>query len=104
MTKEEYIQLVQSSEAFKRMDQETQNKILTAEGADMEAYAKIFMNEQNRILTAKKDFVTTTVQIIDQFEKDAKVIVTVERKKEEEEEKKVSEDESEKLLSEINNL
>lgn len=104
MTKEEYLKLVKSSGAFQGMDQDTQNKILTAEGADMEAYAKIFSTEQKEIAYAKKDFVTTTVKVIDGFEKDSKIVITVERKKAEEKVSKQEEEEREQLLSKINNL
>ena len=104
MTRKDYIKLVQESGAFQKMDKETQNKILTAKGADFRAFAKIFAAEQDEIMAAKKEFITTTVEIMDGFEKETKIIIKVERKKKEE--KAVQEDEvqSEKLLSEINKL
>lgn len=104
MTREEYQQLVKSSGGFQKLDAETQQKILEATGEDMEAYMKIFTAEQDEVVDAKKDFVTTTVKVIENFNKNAKVTITVERKKDEVQATKQDIVISEKLLAEINNL
>lgn len=104
MTRKQYLKLVRSSTAFRNMDRGTQDHILSSRGEDMEAYAKIFAEEERQILKANKKFITTTVEVIDGLEKNVKVIIKVERKKAEaksdKEEKKVAQ----KLLEEINEL
>lgn len=104
MKRKEYHELVKSSGGFQKLDPETQQKILSAQGESMKAYIKIFMAEQNEVVAAKKDFVVTTVKILEDFEQKTKVIITVERKKNEAEAEKTDAAASEKLLTEINNL
>ena len=104
MTKEDYLKLVQNSVAFQRMDKETQAHILNAEGAERESYEKIFTDEENEMLIAKKDLVTTTVQIVQQFDQDVKVIVTTERKAAEKKEREKDSAEVENLIRQINKL
>ena len=64
MTREEYLQLVQESEAFKEMDSELQQKILTAEGADMAKYAEIFTDERALIYSAKKELLESNEEVL----------------------------------------
>ena len=104
MTREEYLKMVQESPAFKGMDAETQERILAAEGADLEAYAKIFVDEENEIVAAKTEFVTTTVQVVEKFEQNTKKMVRGAEKKKEAKARQQDENESNKLLAQINDL
>ena len=104
MTRTEYHQLLKSSGGFQKLDVESQQKILEAEGEEMEAYIKIFAAEQDGAVDAKKEFVTSTIKVIESFKKNSQVIVTGERKKNESRAEKQDTATSEKLLVEINNL
>ena len=81
MTRKEYIKLVQGSGAFRSLDEQTRQQILKAKGADFMAYAEIFSAEKNKMLLAKREFITTTVQVVEGFHQDKKIIITVARKK-----------------------
>ena len=104
MTKAEYLKLVQNSAAFKGMDQETQARILNAQGADRESYENIFTDEENEMLAAKKDLITTTERLVQQFDQDVKVFVTTERRTAAAKAETKDGAEAENLLSQINNL
>lgn len=74
MTREEYLQLVKSSEAFKALDAFYQEKILKAEGKDMEAYAKIFQHESSRLFAAQKDMMEKDAAEMKNFTGEVKVM------------------------------
>jgi hypothetical protein len=46
MNREEYLKLLEESVSFKALDKETQQKMLMAEGAEMEEYARMFQEER----------------------------------------------------------
>ncbi len=91
MTQQEYLQLVHRSEAFKAMDQNLQQKMLKAEGAEMEKYAAVLQDERNLIYSAKKEMVNRNEQALKdmgtdmkKFEKDyLKTSETLEKKNDE---------------------
>lgn len=64
MTKEEYLQLVQSSDTFKSMTANAQNMILKAEGEEMEKYANIFVSERAQLNQAKKEVIIQSAELV----------------------------------------
>jgi len=72
MTREEYLQLVQRSEAFKAMDQALQQKMLKAEGSEMEKFAAVLQDERKLIYSAKKEMVDRNEQALKDMGTDMK--------------------------------
>lgn len=101
MTKEEYLKLVQSSEAFKGLDSALQKKILDADGRDRESYLQIFLSEKNSIIAARRELIKTTGEVVKTLEKDAKKAKRDFLKDAEEGEKDASEDNAEALLNSL---
>lgn len=67
MSRDEYLQLVQGSDVFKKLAPVMQNLIMKAEGKTMEAYARMFalnakLNEQN-----KNEFVEKCKKVYEDF-------------------------------------
>ncbi len=72
MTRDDYLQLVQSSEVFQGLDPDFQKRIMNAQGEEMERYMHIFHTEKNGILAAKKDLIARNEQVLQEFEMGAK--------------------------------
>ncbi|MBU1953730.1 hypothetical protein KKH03_02025 [Patescibacteria group bacterium] len=71
MTHEEYIQLVQSSEVFRALEESFQKIILAAKDEEQDRYIQIFMTEHNGILAAQKALAESNEAVLRDF--DAKV-------------------------------
>lgn len=70
MTHDEYVQLVNASEVFQKLEEDFQQEILKAEGAEQERYIQIFQTERDGIAAAQKEFIESTEKIVDTLEQD----------------------------------
>jgi hypothetical protein len=64
MTREEYEKLVKSSLSFREMDRLTQERILAAEGEDMESYIKLFLEEKELMVKAYRNFQNESDKVV----------------------------------------
>ena len=103
MSKNDYIQLVKSSEVFMLLDEKMQQSILDADGEIMMAYLQIFSSAAAIEQENKAKFIQETQVLYDKFlhdvqEKDKKIRVVLEEANQIEEEM-----ESQLLLDEVEN-
>lgn len=70
MNRDEYTQLVQASEVFKKLDKDFQKEILKAEGSEKEQYIAIFTTEQKGIVSAQKELIENTTDLVEGLEND----------------------------------
>ena len=74
MTREEYLQLIHSSQSFKMMDPELQQKILNAKGAEMLQYAQIFTQEAQTVDKATQNLAEKNTKVLKDFDQQVKVV------------------------------
>jgi len=86
MTREEYIQLAQNSESFKGMDEALQEKVLKAEGHEMEHYITIFTDENKLLNQAYKDYMQDNENVLKNFKDDMKNVQAIKLEKTEQSE------------------
>lgn len=67
MTKEEYQKLLKDTFSYNQLDSVEQAKIMIAEGEEMEAYAKMFEQENETMKKAISDFNESSEQVIVDF-------------------------------------
>jgi len=102
MTREEYIQLAQNSESFKGMDNALQEKVLKAEGHEMEHYITIFTDENKLLNQAYKDYVQDNENILKYFKDDMKNIQATKLKEADQSALPTNIKQAEELLKSIN--
>lgn len=101
MTRKEYLNLAKASVAFQSMDGELQREILKAQGEDLQAFTKIFLDEEHDTIDTKKNFMVAMAEVIETFEWDFKKMLTTYHKKLEEHSMDDDEKIQEKLLAAI---
>lgn len=74
MTREEYLQLIHSSQSFKIMDPELQQKIMNATGAEMLQYAQIFVQEAQTVDKATQNLAEKNTKVLKDFDQQVKVV------------------------------
>lgn len=84
MTRDEYLQLIQNSAAFKAMPEDLQARVLAADGPLMAAYARIFEDERTMLQRAKQQFVERSEIIVKNMVAKVKKLKSSKLRKEEE--------------------
>jgi len=64
----DYMQLVTSSDSFKKLDKDLQAKILAAEGDEKKYFLQIFLEEKEGVAKAKSNFAENIGQAIKGFD------------------------------------
>lgn len=67
MTREEYLQILQKSVTFEKLDMSLQDQIRNATGEDMKSYAQAFLEEGDFVAKAYEQLVQETDQIVADF-------------------------------------
>lgn len=67
MTREEYLQILQKSVTFEKLDFSLQDQIRNATGDDMKSYAQAFLEEGDFVAKAYDQLVQETDQIVAEF-------------------------------------
>lgn len=70
MTKSEYLQILEKSPSFKKLDQLTQEQMRNAEGAEMESTAKAFLEEAEIIAKAYANLAEKTEEVVAEVKQD----------------------------------
>lgn len=104
MTRDQYLQLVQSSAAFHGLPPDMQQHILEAAGSLMQAYARIFLDEQKLLLDAKQEFLRKNEEIIHSMTAEVKKLKKEKRLKCEQISQESDEQEEQKLLAAMDRL
>ena len=101
MNKADYLKLVNSSEVFQHLDEEMQQTVLNAEGAELEKFAAIFQEENDLILAAKKELLEKNEAVLKAMGVDMQQLSKKYLTALEEEVKQADENEAESLLKGI---
>lgn len=67
MTREEYLQILDKSVTFKKLDVALQNQIKAASDEEMESYAQAFLEETDLVSKAYNKLIGETDQIVADF-------------------------------------
>jgi len=71
MTKEEYLQYLQNSEAFKKVDADFQKRIMSATGEKRKDYFNLLFLADRKLTEAKNEFITGTTNAVQNFKEAA---------------------------------
>jgi len=104
MTVTEYQEFVKNSPSFKEMDPIEQQRILSATGADMEGFIKIFKEEEALMKNAVTNFYEKSEKVVKDFNTDVKEYKKVKNKVSEFKGKKEDEKIVEKLLDNLDKI
>ena len=104
MTREEYLQLVNNSEVYKKLNEEIRKRIIDANEEQMAAYVKMLTDAQSVLDHAKEELVESNAKVIKDLESNIKKIKKDKLKSDEVRAEKADAKKGEELLGELENI